>query len=360
MINMNKEILREQLINLETRNAGMKILNPGDLTSEKTADNVIKLLKAMYVEHGITKDKKKLVKDIEVGNVLSWFAQKDENFVATASLVKQDDGAWELGRAVSLDRGNGLGKRVILEALKFHLKNHSNEALIAEVRAADEFKQVPSGLATQKIFFGTINSILPITPFAIAPLFAHGDPLRNEQFILSASDIKPGKTISEKISDSINNRSTKGTIPRLQVIQTAPFRLAIPNDNGKKASQVASESVDFKGCSLFPVEVTDRNMPLIGMLSSRSDMVLCGVDRLLGNEGKPVVLIATLGFHGNILTGQSSELAPTEVSEVLPTEMRKDTQAIADKFSHIREAQLNEFRDGLHPYFRTDIIKLSL
>ena len=120
---MNKEILREQLINLETRNAGMKILNPGDLTSEKTADNVIKLLKAMYVEHGITKDKKKLVKDIEVGNVLSWFAQKDENFVATASLVKQDDGAWELGRAVSLDRGNGLGKRVILEALKFHLKN---------------------------------------------------------------------------------------------------------------------------------------------------------------------------------------------------------------------------------------------
>ena len=96
------------------------------------------------------------------------------------------------------------------------------------------------------------------------------------------------------------------------------------------------------------------------MLSSRSDMVLCGVDRLLGNEGKPVVLIATLGFHGNILTGQSSELAPTEVSEVLPTEMRKDTQAIADKFSHIREAQLNEFRDGLHPYFRTDIIKLSL
>lgn len=355
MVNMNKEILNEQLVSTEMRNPGMQILAPGDLTSEETAKNLIKLLQAIYVQHGITKNKTKLVSEVGAGNVLTWFAKKDGKFVATASLIKQSDGAWELGRAVSLERGNGIGKRVILEALKFHLENHSGVALTAEIRAASEFKGVPSGLATQKIFFGLINQILPITPFAIAPLFAHGDPLRNEQFILSASDVKPGKTISERISESVNGRSTKGAVPRLKVVQTNPFRLAVVNDEGKKASDVASESESFNGCSLFPIEATDKNMPLIGMLSANPNMVVCGIDRLLGWEGKPVVLIATLGFQGNIGDGTISELAPTQVSEALPKELRDDVQKIANEFTKIHAKRSGDFGKEREKFWKVEM-----
>lgn len=321
---MNKELLNEQLGITKERNPEMQILAPGDLTWEKTADNLIKLLQAMYVEHGITKNREKLVNDIASGNVLTWFALKNRNFIATASLIKQGDGAWELGRAVSLDRGNGVGKSVILEALKFHVENHPNTPLTAEVRGASEFKGIPSGLATQKIFFGLVNNILPITPFAVAPLFAHGSPVRNEQFILSATDVKPGKTISQKVSDTINNRSTKGIILKLHVIQTSPFRLAVPNNDGKNASEIAAQSKDFNGCSLFPVEATDKNMPLIGMLSTNPEMVICGIDRMFGKDGKPVILFATIGFRVN--------LAPTQVSEVLSREIRQDIEIICNRF----------------------------
>lgn len=325
---MNKELLNEQLGITKERNPEMHTLAPGDLTSEETADNLISLLQAMYVEHGITKNRERLINEITNGNVLTWFAQKDGNFVATASLVKQTDGAWELGRAVSLERGNGVGKSVILEALKFHIENHSNTPLTAEVRGASEFEGIPSGLATQKIFFGLINNILPITPFAVAPLFAHGSPVRNEPFILSATDVKPGKTITQNILETINNRSTKGIIPRLHVVQTSPFRLAVPSDDGKDACKIAAESGDFNGCSLFPIEITDKNMPLIGMLLANPNMVRCGIDRLSGINEKPVILIATIGFQG--------KLAPTQVSEALPTKIREDIQNIADRFSRIK------------------------
>src|SRR3989344_4552490 len=153
---MNKEMLNEQLASIEMRNPEVLLLSPRSLTSEETATKLVGLLQAMYVEHGITKNKEKLVDDITAGNVLTWFVKKDGKFVATASLIKQSDGAWELGRAVSMDRGNGIGKKVILEALKFHLENHSGAALTAEARAAAEFEGIPSGLATQKIFFDTI------------------------------------------------------------------------------------------------------------------------------------------------------------------------------------------------------------
>lgn len=354
---MNKEILNEQLTATELRNPGMRLLVPGDLTSDETADNVIKLLKAMYVEHGITKDKVKLVNDINAGNVLSWFAKKDEDFVATASLVKQPDGAWELGRAVSMDRGNGIGKRVILEALMFHLKNHTTP-LTAEVRAAAEFRGIPSGEATQKIFFDTINKILPITPFAVAPLFAHGEPLRNESFILSASDVKPGKTISERIADVINNRSTKGIISRLRVDRTVPFQTIVPDEQGIKASDILEEVNGFDGSTLFPIETTDKNMPLIGMLSANEDMVVCGVDRVLGNEGKPILLIASIGFGWHSAKdgrfGDHTLLAPSVIGDSLPISLRKDIASISEKFTRKNQSERAKFRAGEAAFWESE------
>lgn len=321
---MNKELLNEHIESTEIRNPGMETMVPGSLSPSATAKHLVDLLQAMYVEHGITKNKEKLISEIEAGNVLTWFAKKNEKFVATASLIKQSDNSWELGRAVSVERGTGIGKNIILKALEFHIDNHTNSPLTAEVRAAADFKGVPSGIATQNIFLGLINDIVPITPFAIAPLFAHGTPLRNETFILSATDIQSEKTVSEKISESINGRSTQGNLQRLRVIHTVPFRLVVPNDEGSEAFDVSGESANFSGCTLFPIEATDMNMPLIGMLLTDPTMIACGIDRAVGKESKPVILIATLG--------KSTELAPTLVSDIVPQKMREDLQNIANRF----------------------------
>lgn len=343
---MNKEILNEQLTNLEARNPGLEIIGPRELQPQETTNKLIELLQAIYVEHGITNDEERLINDIANGDVLTWFAKKHGRFIATASLVKQSDGAWELGRAVSLDRGNGIGKKIILEALRFHIDNHGDAALTAEIRAAAEFEGIPSGLATQKIFFKTVNEILPITPFAVAPLFAHGEPLRNEPFILSASDVKPGKTISEKISEVINGRSTEGFVTRLNVIRNDPFTLAIPDNNGPSADHVLHESELSPNCTLIPVEATDRNMPLIGKLMNHPDVVLCGVDRLIGREGKPVILAAMMGF---VESSQGSSttvlLAPAIISDAVPADLRLDMQKIADRFIQNRINKIEGWND---------------
>ena len=349
VIKMNKEILNEQLASIEMRNPEVHLLAPGDLTSKETATNLIELLQAMYVEHGITKNKEKLVSDIAAGNVLTWFAKKEDRVVATASLIKQVGGAWELGRAVSLDRGNGIGKRVILEALRFHIENHSGAALTAEVRAASEFEGIPSGIATQKIFFGLIDKILPLTPFAIAPLFAHGNPLRNEQFILSASDVKPGKTVTQRIREVTNNRSTKGIIPHVRIVHEEPFQLVVPDEQGIRAIDVFAKTDNFDGCTLFPIETTDKNMPLIGMLSANENMVVCGVDRVEGKEGKPVLFIAEIGFETHFTKdgrfADKTLLAPSTFSESLPLNIRRDLEKIAEKFMYGEEKKAREWEE---------------
>jgi len=331
---MNKELLNEQIIKSNQRNPDVRLFAPGELSVGKTADRLISLLQNLYIQHGITKNREGLEDDIRCGKVLTWFAVKNNEFIATASLVKQNDGSWELGRAVSLDRGNGIGKKAMLGALEFHLNNHRGLALIGEVRAADDFKGIPSGLATQKIFFDLINKIIPTSPFAVAPLFSHGNPLRNEQFILTATDVDQTKTISEKIANVSENRSTEGIVPKLHSVTETPFRLLVPNDDGRNASEVIEESEHFNGCSLFPIEVTDKNIPLIGVLKNNINMVFCGVDRVLGKEGKPVLLIATLGFRSDAL-GRKTELAPTKVSESLPVKCQEDIQKISERFELI-------------------------
>jgi hypothetical protein len=296
---MSKEILNKEMESVDARCPGTEILNPGDLPAEKAASEIIRLLNSVYVEHAITNNEEQLVEDISRGDVLTWFASKDQQILATASLIKQDESTWELGRAVATERGNGIGKKVILEALKFHLENQEGKALIAEVRAADNFEGVPSGQATQKIFFGTVNKIKQIRPFAVAPLFAHGKPLRSEQFILSASDVKGDETISERIRGAIEGRDLRGVIPRLHLESDAPFRLVRPNDNGSRPSDMIRESETSKVTTLFQIEATDRNLPLIGILGANPEMVFCGVDRILGDENKPVILVASLSFQGN-------------------------------------------------------------
>lgn len=322
---MNKELLLRTLEETAARNRDVKILGPHELSTHQKSIQLVSLLQQMYVEHGIVKNMVKLNADIDAGNVLPWFAIKDNKFIATASLIKQGDGSWEVGRAVCLDGGNGLGKHVILQAVKYHLEKNSTAPLVAEVRAAKDYKGVPSGLATQKIFLGLVDDIIGMTPYAVAPLFSHGSPVRNETFVLSSSDVKPGQTISGRIFDATNNRSTKGEVKCLEVVQHSPFRLAVPSNSGKSAESTITESHNIRGCTFFPIETTDANMPLIGMLSKDKRVVVCGVDRVMGREGKPVLFMAMLG--------RGTLLAPTGINnKVLTWESRRDIQNIADKF----------------------------
>ena len=333
---MSKEFLDRQIVGIQERHPGLKILSPGDMSSVDTANCIIDLLQEMYIEHGIIKNKQNLVEAIDKGDILTWFAVSNNKFVATASLIKQADGVWELGRAVSLKRGENIGKRVILEALRFYIENHSNDILTAEVRAAAEFEGIPSGLATQKIFFGLISDILPLRPYAIAPLFAHGDPLRNEQFILSSTDIEPGKTISQRWAEAVNNSSVKGEVSPVQIIQKEPFQLIVPDEDGVSIEDVLDEVENFDGCTLFSIEATDRNMPLVEKLLKDPNMIKCGVDRVMGKENKPILLIARIGFGRHVERDGSvgyTLLAPSVISQSLSSEIRKDLQEIADKFT---------------------------
>lgn len=322
---MNIELLHDELERTAARNCGVKILGPEDLSTQDKSLHLVDLLQKMYVRHGIVQNMDKLISDIDSGNVLPWFAKKDDKFIATASLIRQNDDSWEVGRAVCLEGGNGLGKHVILQAVKYHLENNSGVPLIAEVRAAKNYEGVPSGLATQKIFLGLVDEVTGMTPYGIAPLFSHGSPVRNETFILSSSDVDSGQTISGRIYDATNNRSTVGEVKRLEVVQHSPFRLAVPSNNGQDVEDILKESYYTTGCTFFPIETTDANMPLIGMLSNDKRVVVCGVDRVSGNEGKPVLFIAMLG--------KDTLLAPTEInSNILTRESRNDLQIIANKF----------------------------
>lgn len=319
---MKKELIQAKLSLAEARSTGVEILAPGALTADNTAQNLVKLLQAVYVEHGITKNVPSLIRDIEDNKVKTWFAKKGDEFVATTSLVRQGDESWELGRAVSVCTGQSIGTRLMLQAALLHLSQHDGNPLIAEVRVADEHQGVPGSMATQRICLNTLG----LWPHALAPLFGHGNPFRHETFALSASNLVPVKTISQRIEEAICSREADGETTRLRMLQNAPFRLILPDSQGRSAQEVIVESSQENTCSLFVVEATDQNLPLINTLRNDPDVITCGLDKSLGKNGRPILLFTTFA------AGMS--VAPTRISEdILNREMRIDMQSIANKFT---------------------------
>lgn len=325
---MNKERIIAELNSAKEKNPGVDIINPGELAPADTAENLAVLLNSMYVEHGVTKDVKKLTADIEAGNVKTWFAKKDNKFIATASLIK-DGNSWEGGRSVSIDRGKGSGKLLMLTRTLFHLNNHPNETLFGEVRVADAFRGIPSGEATQHIWF----DIAGIAPHALAPLFGHGAPHRNETFALVASNVKDSKTISERLNVAISGRDLTGSPTRLKVNTDAPFVRITPDANGGDAEDIIENATHRGVVSLFSVETTDQNMGLVGALLGNPSVLICGVGRDLGVNGKPIALFTT--FSPFI------DIAPSKISDDLPRILREDMQSIADKFTQRGNKNMN-------------------
>jgi len=325
---MKPEILTAQIAAAKLHNPNLEVLPPGSFSPELTTKTMIDLLQSVYVRHGITADPDKVVKDVESGELKTWLAKKDGKFISTASLVKQKNGDVEIGRAVSLEKGNG--KLLMMLAAKDHLKHGGKSPLVAEVRVAKEFGDIPSGEATQHICF----ELLSLVPHALAPFFAHGDPLRSESFALARDDIKSGKTITEQALAPLNNRNMKGKVLGVKVIQEKPFRIAIPNEQGQSLGKFEWDTgLEHRaGFTLFPIEATDANMPLVGALLGNPRMVLCGIDGRDGQDHKPVVLFGTIGAD--------TRIAPSKITDSLAEPIRHDLQNIADQFTKLGHASV--------------------
>lgn len=317
---MNRQLIENELTASIRFNPDAVILPPGSMSAEDTADHLITLLQAMYTQHGITNDREALVETIATNQVQTWFALINGQFSATASLIKQTK-AWECGRVVSLAPQSRLGKRLVLEAALCHLDNHKGEPLITETRVADKHLGIPNSLPTQWLGFG----ILGLVPHAVAPLFEHGDPRHHETFALSSTDCESNVAISDRVAQILNNRTSQGDIAHLTVLQEHPFRLIVPNPDGQNAHNVIETSSRLGTCSLFAIEATDQNMPLLSQLITNPQVLLCGTDRAPGNNGLPVILLTT--FH------PSMAIAPTLISEHVPFPLRNDMQLLANQFT---------------------------
>lgn len=301
-----------------------RVFFPGEIDPTDSAQILVSLLSTLYTQHDISKDPSKVLSDILVGKVEPWIVSRNGKPVACTALVEQEKGVVELGRAASIERGVGAGQIAMLMAAK----NKGNNSLVAEVRLADEFADIPSGESTQRICFG----ILDLVPHAIIPAFAHGSPKRREMFAFSTEH---GVTINDSplltAKDAIKNRDLSGTNKKFKVINENPFRIAIPAEEGMDILDFESFArCENAGCTLIPVESTDANLPTINALM-RGEFTLAGVDRNVGESGKPILLFATVG--------RGTLIAPTKLTSHLPTNTQKDVMSIDRSFAKLSGAR---------------------
>lgn len=321
---MNKEKIEHHLnkawSKAISRGGETHVFFPEEKDPIDSAQIMISLLESLYVQHDISKDKNRVISSILKGDVMPWIVTHNDEPVACAALVQQERGVVELGRGASIDRGSGAGQIAMLMAAK----NKGQNTLIAEVRLADEFLGIPSGEATQRICFG----ILDLVPHAFFPAFAHGDPRRREIFAFSSekSHTKNNSPI-ETATVLIANRDTTGLPKRIKIINDLPFKIAVPSEEGidfGDFQMIVRENT--AGCTLVPVEATDSNLSTIGTLM-RSGFVLTGIDRNIGEEGKPIMLFATVGV--------GTLIAPTIPSDILPSNTKRDINLVAQSFEKL-------------------------
>lgn len=302
----------------------IQLLTPADLDASFAAQTVINLLQKTYINHGISQDPAKVEWEILNRTVEPFIVTRNDIPVACAALVHQDDGNVEIGRAVSIERGSGAGKIAMLSATQA-----TNKSLVAEVRLAGEFASLPGSEATQQICFG----LLELVPHAFIPAFGHGsNPFRREMFGFSSENIKlvdhrPILTATKTIS----NRSAIGDIGRLRITQEKPFRVAIRDDSGIETTSLVEECRRINaGFTLIPLEVTDRNLPLIHSLLN-NQFIIAGQDKVRGKENKPILWLATVG--------KNTIIAPTQPSNILPQAMREEISQTAESFNQLSQGE---------------------
>lgn len=309
---------------------------------------MIHLLSNMYVSHGITKSPKKLRQAIEAQECQPWFAVRDNMPIASAALIKQSDGSVELGRAASLEQGNGIGGLVMLMAALEHLRN-SSTPLVAEIRAPKEFEGIPSGEATQRICIRDIG----LNVHAIGPFFGHGQPFRHEPFMLATTQdpikratIFAGTTAEEvkrvkqrleplvsTIAQHVEFRSARenGKHVGWETVATEPFTIQVPSEEGSSSTEHG------EGFTLKLVESSPENIG--ATLACLASDTLLGVDRNMGKNGFPVLLFGHLD--------RSKLLAPLHLSHVVPAKQRRSLESVHDEI--LDHQQKDDQHAGVEP-----------
>lgn len=305
----------------------LRLLSPDQLDPAFAASTVVKLLQQTYVSHGITENSDAVEKDIKGQKVVPWIVTRDNQPVACAALVHQSDGSLEIGRAVSTENGSGAGKIAMLEAAR----SKGPARLVAEIRLADSFADIPGSEATQRICHG----ILGLTVHAILPPFRHGrHPVTrdkyNEMFGFAAEHVKlMSSSPLQTALGVLNGRNSAGPAKSIQILQSKPFKVAVLSDSGLSPEDFHKASRDGEpGCTMVATEATDQNLATIAWLMAH-DFVLSGVDRNLGANGLPILLLATLA-HGTML-------APTRASNTLPKQLKADILHISNQFNQLIE-----------------------
>lgn len=322
---------------------GVWIIAPEDgLSAETQSDWLAALLSRMYVQHGITKNRERLLADIASGVCRPWFAVRGEQAVASAALIQQNDGSVEIGRAVSLE--NGIGGLLMLSAVAEHL-NGSTGPIVAEVRISDQFLGIPSGEATQTICFRHLD----LNPHALVPAFHHGEPNRQEMFLFSCSDkidqreavvlpddkacidlvVRTAMALTISTFRDVLELETTREIQSSsgwEIVFREPFNLVVPRERGSKLEVVMAANETGSPFTLMPISAdTGHAGAIIDCLNL--GFVPCGFDRNPDNNGHPVLLFGKL--RNSIL------LAPIKiVSELFSSRVVGAINSIDKEFRH--------------------------
>jgi len=172
------------------------------LNPEATAKSIMAILSANYGTHNLSSAWEPLARDIINGRILPFVSFDTQgNPVACAALIKQNDHDVEIGRGACLPSMNGGHARPLLLAAQSWESGTAfpeSKILRAEVRTAKPTREVQGGQATQVICLEKIG----LVPTAIGPFFHHGNPDRQEIFIL-ASKCKEFPIVSAAVPSNI-------------------------------------------------------------------------------------------------------------------------------------------------------------
>jgi len=167
--------------------------------AEEAASIMVRILAANYGSHNLTNNQEKLIKSIEEGNLMP-FINRQHN--TCAALIKIGESDVEIGRAACMPEVTGNKSGPMMVAVDSWTREQvfpSSLILRAEVRTAKSTREVPGGQATQSICLR--KDKLGLNQTAIAPFFHHGNPDRQEMFILASRVKNPEvfKTIANEV-----------------------------------------------------------------------------------------------------------------------------------------------------------------
>ncbi len=289
----------------------ISIITPEDnVPAEVQTKWMTKPLEEVYVEHGVTNNPSKLKADIEAGVIKPFFAVRNDEPVAVAALIKNEDGSQELGRAASLERGSGAGSLLMLKAGLDHF-SQNDKPLVTEVRVSAHFEGIPDGMASQTTCFDHLGQI----PHALAPEFSHGKPKRNEQFAISSSqevEIKEKLYLpddsaaiemivsmvlpfvgSNLLSKMVGLDGSSHQVESWEFVEGAPFGQVAPGGLNSSLESAIKKSEEQHTFTLIQLEMSPNMMgAVIGCMNA--GFIPCGVDRNPGENGHPLLMLGRL------------------------------------------------------------------